>query len=103
MTLKEFPVKGVNRHLLDSDLNGEPLHIHISELGAKSSSHAPHQHEGIEAIYVLEGEATIQIGDETHTLKVNESAVFEPGKLHQLRNDTDSTIRYMVIIYRDNS
>ncbi len=103
MSLVKHPVKGISNHLLDTDLGGEPLHIHISELEAKSRSHAPHQHDGIEAVYVLEGEATIEIEDEKYTLKVNESAVFDPQKLHGLRNETDGTIRYMVIIYKDNA
>jgi len=101
MPLVEHQVKGINNHLLDTSLQGEPLHIHISEVEAKSRSHAPHQHEGIEAFYMLEGEGTLQIEDEIYTLKANESAVFDPRKMHGLRNETDQPMRYMVIIYRD--
>jgi quercetin dioxygenase-like cupin family protein len=100
MPLVEHPVKGINHHLLDTALQGEPLHIHISEVDAKERSHAPHQHGGIEAFYMLEGEGTLEIEDETYTLKANESAVFDPQKLHGIRNDTDRPMRYMVIIYR---
>lgn len=101
MSLQEHPVKGINRNLLDSDLPGEPLHIHISEVAAQSRAHPPHQHGGYEAFYMLEGEGTLEIGDETHVLSANESAVFDPRKLHGLRNDTDKSMRYMVIIYRE--
>ena len=101
MTLVEHQVKGISRNLLDTDLEGEPLHIHISEVAAKSRSHPPHQHGGIEAFYMIEGEGVIEIGDETYTIKANESAVFDPRKLHGLRNDTDQPMRYMVIIYKD--
>lgn len=100
MKLVEHQVKGISRHLVDTDLQGEPLRIHISEVGAQSRSHAPHQHDGCEAFYMLEGEATLEIGDETYTLKANESAVFNPRTLHGIRNDTDQPMRYMVIIYR---
>lgn len=41
MPLIEHNVKGINHHLLDTNLQGEPLHIHISEVDAKSRSHAP--------------------------------------------------------------
>ena len=103
MALVEHQVKGINHHLLDTDLNGEPLHIHISEVAARGRAHAPHQHGGIEAFYMLEGEGTLEVGDETYTLKANESAMFDPQKLHGLRNDTDQPMRYMVIIYRVES
>jgi quercetin dioxygenase-like cupin family protein len=103
MTLQEHPVKGISRNLLDTDLQGEPLHIHISEVGAGSRAHPPHKHGGYEAFYMLEGEGTLEIGDETYRLSTNESAVFNPRKLHGLRNDTDRPMRYMVILYSDKT
>lgn len=36
MTLQEYPVKGIRRNLLDVDLPGEALHIHMSEVGPES-------------------------------------------------------------------
>jgi uncharacterized cupin superfamily protein len=101
MALVEFPVKGISRNLLDSALGGEPLHIHISEVSAGSRAHPPHQHGGIEAFYMIEGEGTLEVGAETTILTANESAVFDPQKLHGLRNHTDQPMRYMVIIYKD--
>lgn len=101
MTLVEHPVKGISRHLLDTDLPGEPLHIHITEVEAGARSHPPHQHGGYEAFYMLEGDGTLEIGDETYVIAAHESAVFDPRKLHGIRNDTDKPIRYMVIIYRE--
>ena len=100
MSLTEFPVKGISRNLLDSDLQGEPLHIHISEVDAGLRSHPPHQHGGYEAIYMLEGTGVLEIGDEIYSLTANESAVFDPRKLHGFRNDSEQPMRYMVIIYR---
>lgn len=101
MALLEYPVKGIDRNLLDTDLQGEPLHVHISEVGAKSRAHPPHTHGGYEAFYLLEGEGVLEIGDETYTLRANESAVFDPQKLHGLRNDSDQPLRYMVILYKE--
>ena len=103
MTLSECQAKGIGRHLLDGDLQGEPLHIHISEVAAKSQAHPPHRHEGIEAFYMLEGIGTLQVDNEINVLAANESAVFDPRKLHGLRNDSDQPMRYMVIICGDKS
>jgi hypothetical protein len=44
--------KGLARYLLDADLGGEPLHIHVSEVGPGHRSHPPHRHGGIEGFYM---------------------------------------------------
>lgn len=103
MPLVEHHVKGISRNLLDTDLPGEPLHMHISEVGPKAQAHPPHNHGGYEALYMLEGEGTFEIEGETYILTANESAVFDARKPHGLRNDSDLPMRYMVIQYRDKT
>lgn len=98
MKLQYFPVKGIANYLLDSDLNGEPLHLHVSEVAAGGRSHPPHQHGGTEAFYMLEGEGTLEIGDERHILKAGEAAVFDPQKMHGLVNYSDQPMRYVVVL-----
>lgn len=39
MKFLAHPVKGIARCLLDADLEGEPLHVHISEVGPGQRSH----------------------------------------------------------------
>jgi mannose-6-phosphate isomerase-like protein (cupin superfamily) len=91
-------IKGISRYLLDADLNGEPLHIHISEVGPGQRAHPPHRHGGFEAFYLLEGEGTLEIDNERFPLRANEAAVFDPQKLHGLVNHGTTTLRYMVIL-----
>lgn len=93
--------KGLARCSIDDALHGEPLHFHISEVPAGQASHAPHQHDGTEAIYLLAGEATLSIGDETLRLQAGESVIFDPRRLHGLVNTGATTNRYMVIIGRN--
>jgi len=93
--------KGLARCSIDNALHGEPLHFHISEVAAGQASHAPHQHDGTEAIYLLAGEATLTIGDETLRLQSGESVIFDPRRLHGLTNTGTTINRYMVIIGRD--
>jgi quercetin dioxygenase-like cupin family protein len=100
MTFVEHQVKGIDHCFLDADLNGEPLHVHISEVGPGERSHPPHRHGGIEAFYMLQGEGTLEIDGETQLVKTNEVAVFDPQKLHGLVNTGNIPMRYMVIIYR---
>lgn len=96
--LQQFDVKGIGRYLLDDDLGGEPLHLHISEVGPGGRSHPPHQHGGYEAIYMLEGEGTFEIAEESHLILAGEAVVFDPQKMHGLVNYSDAPIRYMVVL-----
>jgi quercetin dioxygenase-like cupin family protein len=93
--------KGLARCSIDDALRGEPLHFHISEVAAGQASHAPHQHDGTEAIYLLAGEATLTLGDETLRLQAGESVIFDPRRLHGLVNSGPTPNRYMVIIGRN--
>lgn len=96
--LQQFDVKGIGRYLLDQDLGGEPLHLHVSDVAAGGRSHPPHEHGGFEAIYMLEGEGTLEIADESHVIQGGEAVVFDPQKLHGLVNYSDKPMRYMVIL-----
>lgn len=91
-------MRGIERYLLDEHCAGEPLHMHISVLSPGAASHAPHQHGGYEAIYMLEGQGTFSHDGETYTLDAGEAAVFDPQQLHNLSNQSDRSIRYMVVL-----
>ncbi len=57
-----------------------------------------------EMIYMIEGVATVQEGDETYSLHPGESATFRAGTPagHCLINDSDTPVRYLVIGTRSN-
>lgn len=100
VTAREQSVKGVARFLLDNDLEGEPIHLHISEVAAGQRSHPPHQHGGYEAFYMLEGEGTVEIEADRFVLNANEAMVIDPQKMHGIANYSAKPIRYMVIIIK---
>ena len=52
---------------------------------------------------MLEGEGVLDISDETYILRANESAMIDPQTLHGLRNEIDLPMRYMVILYSDET
>jgi mannose-6-phosphate isomerase-like protein (cupin superfamily) len=101
MSFSQQQSKGLARYLLDTDLDGEPLHIHVSEIGPGERSHPPHRHGGIEGFYVLEGEGTLEIDGEHQLIRANEAVVFDPTKLHGLVNTGTTPMRYAVIIMRE--
>lgn len=98
MPLQTHTVKGLTRYLLDADLKGEPIHIHISEVGPGQRSHAPHRHGGCEAIYMIEGEGTLELDEERYVFGANEAIVFDPQKLHGIANYSNASMKYMVIL-----
>lgn len=98
MQFLDMDKKGISRYLLDADVEGEPLRVHISEVDAGQRSHPPHKHGGFEAFYMIEGEGTLEIDGESHPLRANEAVVFDPRKLHGLLNTSQAPMRYMVII-----
>ena len=98
MQFLDMDKKGISRYLLDADVEGEPLRVHISEVDAGQRSHPPHKHGGFEAFYMIEGEGTLEIDGESHPLRANEAVVFDPRKLHGLVNTSQAPMRYMVII-----
>jgi mannose-6-phosphate isomerase-like protein (cupin superfamily) len=97
MTFHELNVRGITRYLHDADLGEKDLRLHISQVEPGQRSHPPHRHEGFEAFYILEGQGTVEIDGEEFILNANESAVFDPRKLHGLRNDGDSVLKYIVL------
>ncbi|MEZ4860930.1 MAG: cupin domain-containing protein [Caldilineaceae bacterium] len=98
MSLQPHKVRGIERYLLDENLADEPLHLHITEVAPGARSHPPHQHDGYEAVYMLEGEGTLELGDERYILRATEALVFDPRKLHGLINHSNAPMRYMVVL-----
>lgn len=98
MPLQTHIAKGLTRYLLDADLQGEPIHVHISEVGPGQRSHPPHRHGGYEAIHMLEGEGTLELDEERYIFGANEAIVFDPQKLHGLFNHSGATMKYLVIL-----
>lgn len=96
--VNEIPIKGIARYLIDERLDGEPIHMHISEIGAGERAHPPHRHGGYEAIYVLAGAGTMELDDERVALGVGEAVVFDPQRLHGLVNTGDGPMRYVVVL-----
>lgn len=95
---REIPIKGIDRYLIDAQLEGEPLHLHLSEASPGSSLHPPHRHGGYEAFYILDGEGTLQLDEERVVLRAGEAAVFDPQQLHGLTNTGSTTLRYLVVL-----
>jgi quercetin dioxygenase-like cupin family protein len=91
-------VRGITEYLVDTDIEPTQLRMHISEVPAGGCSHPPHEHAGVEAFYMLEGHATIEVEGEEHSLGPNGVILLDATKPHGLRNAGTVPMRYLVII-----
>lgn len=101
MSFHKLQPKGLENFFVDAGLPADKLRIHISELAPGARPHPPHQHAGIEALYVFAGAGTFEIEDERQPIGPNEAIVFDPGRLHGLVNSGAEPMRYLVIIGKD--
>lgn len=92
--------KGLAQCLIESSLDPEKLHFHISEIAPGTRAHPPHTHTGVEAFYVLSGEGTMEVEGESYRLETNSAILLDPSRLHGLVNTGAQPLRYMVIIAR---
>ena len=80
-------------HLLDRD----DLSV-IEERVPPGAAEDRHRHvRARQFFYVLVGEATLELEGEIHRLRAGEGLHVPPGATHQLRNEGNMEIRFLVI------
>lgn len=89
--------KGFQFWFVPLEMSGHLMNLKMSQVKAKDSNHAPHQHPEEEILLLLEGTAEFILGNETQVVKENTSLYCPPGIMHGLRNVGDTPIRYLVI------
>ncbi len=62
----------------------------MEQLCPKDSGPPPHTHEQREMFYILEGEITFLVGDETITAGAGSFVTVPPGTVHSFRVDTET-------------
>lgn len=98
MQFSEVNARGLSRLLVADSLDPQQLRIHITEVGPGSRSHGAHTHAGVEAFYVLEGQATVEVEGDLYTLGPNEALALDASRPHGIFNAGSAPIRYIVII-----
>lgn len=90
--------KRINKSLGDlTGLTGFGFHIIEVQPGHESTEFHKHYFED-ECVYILEGEARAQIGDETFAVKAGDFLGYRAGgEAHTLRNTGDSTLKCIVV------
>lgn len=91
-------IRGYSKVFVDEECGAKSLRMHISVIRPGMRAHDPHQHDGEEIYFILEGEAEVTIEDEPFLVKANSAVFITPGRRHGIRNPGGETLKYMVII-----
>ena len=70
---------------LDFPVNDRPIDTYLAEFVPRTPATDPHEHKGVELIYVLSGEIAITIHDKTHELQSRDSMYFESQFPHSYK------------------
>jgi len=62
---------------LDFPVNDRPIEAYLAEFVPRTPATDPHEHVGVELIYVMSGEIKVTIHDQTHDLRPRDSMYFD--------------------------
>ncbi len=82
-------------HLLRGDVVVEPYLITLSET---AQPHASFSHQGVELLYMLEGEVSYRHGGEVYLLRPGDTMMFDSNAQHGPEQLLQHPIRYLSII-----
>jgi len=71
--------------------------IKLSVVGPHLASHPPHQHDGNEFFFVLEGNAEFFLDGKTRVVGPQTGMYAAPQSLHGIKNAGDTELKYLVI------
>ena len=91
-------IKGLPKFLFAKGADPDLLHLHISEVGPGQRAHPPHQHEGQEIFFVLEGNGEVVHGNKAYAVNAGEAMHVECSILHGIQNIGKGPLRYAIII-----
>ena len=77
---------------------GGPFDLDVVTLPPGKKNFPHHSHAALwEMYYIVSGTATIRMDDEHHTAKTGDAIMCPPGMAHQISNDTDEDVVYLVV------
>ncbi len=76
-----------------------PLYFHHRVVPPGGRAHAPHLHaaDQVEGIFVIEGEAEVELDGEVRRLTAGQGALLNTRRLHGFRNAGATPLRYLVM------
>jgi mannose-6-phosphate isomerase-like protein (cupin superfamily) len=72
------------------------LHIIEERMPPGTAEKAHHHVHARQFFYVLAGELTLTLNEDTHTLRAHEGMEIAPGEIHQAINRSNAPVRFLV-------
>ena len=92
---------GISELFVDETLPdaASPLYFHHRAVPPGGRAHAPHAHatDQVEGIFVIEGEAEVELDGEVRRLTAGQAALLNTRRLHGFRNAGATPLRYLVM------
>ena len=92
---------GVSELFVDETLPDAayPLYFHHRAVPPGGRAHAPHVHaaDQVEGIFIIEGEAEVELDGEVRRLTAGQAALLNTRRLHGFRNAGSTPLRYLVM------
>lgn len=95
---KELSIALGAKRNLPTGLGGHPFDLELSKLAPGESGCPFHSHAAQwELFLILEGQATVRAGTETHRLAAGDAVLHPPGESHQITNAGDTELLFYLI------
>ena len=86
---------------LDFPVNDRPIESYLAEFVPRTPATDPHEHSGVELVFVISGEVGLIIHDKTHLLKEGDSMYFDAGFPHSYLASQTERGRAIVVVASD--
>lgn len=86
---------------LDYPANDRPIDSYLSEFMPRTPLSEPHEHEGVELVYVITGMIEIRIHDEVHRLEAKDSMYFDARFPHSYKCASDDRATAIVVAAKE--
>lgn len=86
---------------LDYPVNDRPIDSYLSEFMPRTPPSEPHEHDGVELVYVISGAIEVHIHDEVHSLDAKDSMYFDARFPHSYKCVSDERATAIVVATKE--
>jgi transcriptional regulator with XRE-family HTH domain len=83
---------------LDYPVTNRKMEAFYAEFPIRSKRSEPHQHDGIELIYVIKGQLAVNIGGEVFAVNEGDAIYFDSGAPHSYSREGRSVCSAMIVV-----
>ena len=85
---------------LDFPVPDRRMEAYLAEFTGAPGGSAPHEHEGVELVFVLSGRLVIEVGERSVVLDAGDAVHFDSGVAHSYRREGAARCEALVVVAR---